>query len=127
MFSPEIVGDFNEEVVQKAPQHLPAPSLFQSQMNQPNNKETITSHLRSVAQNSRRHPQDYDSYGPQPPLKKLLRLRENMRNVNQVPDDEEEEEEEEEENHDCDESGEKGKEVEKENVSQNLSDSGEYK
>ncbi|MBW0581137.1 hypothetical protein O181_120852 [Austropuccinia psidii MF-1] len=118
----ELGGYFNEEVAQKVPQYLPTPSPVSSEKNQQMKIETIRSHPRSVSQNTIIHPQDSDSYGPQPPPKGLLRPRENMRNVNQATHDKEEKEEKE-ENHYCGDGCEKGKEVEKENYSQNERDS----
>ncbi|MBW0564207.1 hypothetical protein O181_103922 [Austropuccinia psidii MF-1] len=92
--SQEILGDLNVEVLQPVPHYLPAPTHVSPQNNQLINLETITSHLRSVSQNSRRYPQDSDSDGPQPPPKRFFRPRKDMRNDNKVPDNEEEEEEE---------------------------------
>ncbi|MBW0471107.1 hypothetical protein O181_010822 [Austropuccinia psidii MF-1] len=100
-----------------------APSPVNFENNQSKKIETITSELKSVAQNQRIPPQDSDSDGSQPPEKRLLRPRENIRSINQVADDQEEEEEEEEQY--CGYSCEKGKEIEKENNPQNETDSDE--
>ncbi|MBW0471087.1 hypothetical protein O181_010802 [Austropuccinia psidii MF-1] len=78
-------------VVQPVPQYILAPSPVSSERNRPNNIEKIPSQIRPVTQNTRIHPQDSDSNGPQPPAKKFLTPRENMRNANKVTDNEGEE------------------------------------
>ncbi|MBW0469457.1 hypothetical protein O181_009172 [Austropuccinia psidii MF-1] len=88
----EIVGDFNEEVVQPVPQYLLTPSPINSEYNKQNENETITSELKYVAQNPRIHPQESDSEEPQPPENRFLRTRGNIRNLNPVADGDEEEE-----------------------------------
>ncbi|MBW0550350.1 hypothetical protein O181_090065 [Austropuccinia psidii MF-1] len=67
--SPAVVGDFNK-LAQLVPKYLPDPSPVISENNKLNKTEIIRSELKSISQDHRVPPQEFDSNGPQPPSKK---------------------------------------------------------